>query len=223
VVANKTVTASIKLTASDVYNDDLVLYASHSYSTSVYITEKVPTPNYPDLKVNTEKMIVGESANATVTLQGGAAVAAGDFVITYDKSIFSVTKVEADSTLLSNGALIFINNNFSDGQIKFSYVNQKGSFADDITILSITLTPLTAPNKHFTISASGSNVCDLNYNDVSNYLILEISDDGGAYLKPEIWGGERGVYKGTDFASIPIVEDIREDIDKHTKYLVTHP
>jgi hypothetical protein len=63
----------------------------------------------------------------------------------------------------------------------------------------------------------------LNYNDVSNYLILEISDDGGAYLKPEIWGGERGVYKGTDFASIPIVEDIREDIDKHTKYLVTHP
>ena len=63
----------------------------------------------------------------------------------------------------------------------------------------------------------------LNYNDVSNYLILEISDDGGAYLKPEIWGGETGVYKGTDFASIPIVEDIREDIDTHTKYLVTHP
>jgi hypothetical protein len=63
----------------------------------------------------------------------------------------------------------------------------------------------------------------LNYNDVSNYLILEISDDGGAYLNPTIWGGENGIYKGTTYDSIPIVEDIREDIETHTKYIVTHP
>ena len=63
----------------------------------------------------------------------------------------------------------------------------------------------------------------MNYNDVSNYLILEISDDGGAYINPTIWAGENGMYIGSEHANIPVLEEIRTDEETHTDYTVLHP
>ena len=63
----------------------------------------------------------------------------------------------------------------------------------------------------------------MNYNDVSNYLILEISDDGGAYINPTIWAGENGMYIGSEHANIPVLEEIRTDEETHKDYTVLHP
>jgi len=63
----------------------------------------------------------------------------------------------------------------------------------------------------------------MNYNDVSNYLILEISDDGGAYITPTMWGAENGMYLGNEHANVPIIEEIRTDEETHTDYTVLHP
>jgi hypothetical protein len=63
----------------------------------------------------------------------------------------------------------------------------------------------------------------MNYNDVSTYLILEISDDGGAYIKPGMWGGERGVYKGTPYSMTYIVEETGWDETNKESFLYTRP
>jgi len=63
----------------------------------------------------------------------------------------------------------------------------------------------------------------MNYNDVSNYLILEISDDGGAYINPNMWGAENGMYVGNEHANVPVIEEIRYDEDTHQYYTVLHP
>lgn len=166
VVANTNATASIKIEATDVYSDELVMYAPSSVTTTVTLSEREVLPDYPDLTVGAGQGVVGKPMNVTVTLQGGAPVAAGDFTVTYDPAVFAVGSVTAGETAVNDGALIFINNNYHGGEIKFSYVNQQGRFDEDTVLLDIVLTPIASPEAHYVLSAEGSGVCDLAYEDV---------------------------------------------------------
>ena len=165
VIANVNTKATIRIAADDVYDDDLVAYAPYTTSTSIQITEKVMAPDHPDFTVATEDFVLGETGAATVTLQGGADVAAGDFTIHYDTTAFEVSAVSADQAAVDAGALIVINPNFGNGQIKFSYVNTQGSFPDDMALIHVTLTAVSAPSEHFVLSATGMGVYSVEYEE----------------------------------------------------------
>ena len=167
VIADIDAKTNISFIASDVYTDDLIAYAPYTLNSEITITKKEILPDNPDLFITTIPYVVGEESTATVNLEANAPVAAGDFSIKYDNNVFSVTHVTASNEVLSNGALVVINDNFSNGEIKFSYVNEKGFFDKAMPIIEISLTPISSPDKHFMITPDGFGVCDINYNDVT--------------------------------------------------------
>ena len=167
VIGNVDTTTDIKVTASDVYNDELIMFAPYTVTSTVTITKKAEVIDYPDLKLESEELIVGKPSDIYVVLEKDTPVAAADFVFDYDKTVFSVNSVTAVSDTLSNGALIFVNEEFSEGKIRFSYINQAGSFAEDTKLVKISVTPLISPNSHYVITSSGIGVCDINFNDVN--------------------------------------------------------
>ena len=172
VIANTEAQTDITLTASDVYDDELTAYSPATATATVAVKEKAIVPDYPDFKLESEKFIVGKPSDISVVLEGNSKVAAADFVIDYDKDVFSINSVTANSEALSSGALIVINNNFNDGQIRFSYIMQNGDFAEDTNLITISATPLISPDEHYTMTSSGIDVCDINFNDVTlDYIV----------------------------------------------------
>ncbi len=186
VIADTDAKATVKVSASDVYTDELATYAPYTASTSLTLTKKEVLPDYPDMTLTADRLVVGEQSALTLTLEGTAQVAAGDFVINYDADAFAVNSVKAAAEALSRGALIIVNNSFTDGQIRFSYVNQAGSFDSDTVLLDISLTPITSPSEHCAISVSGSDVCDVSYNDAElDYIgICECIFDSSSCVDP---------------------------------------
>ena len=167
VIANTETQADITILAKNVYNDELIEYSPYTTTATVSIKENVAAPDYPDFKLESEQLVVGKPSDIYVILEGNSKVAAGDFVINYDKDVLLINSVTADSNALSEGALIYINNNFGEGQIRFSYIKQSDSFVDDTTIIKITATPLASPENHFVITSSGIGVCDIKFNDIN--------------------------------------------------------
>ena len=172
VIANTEAQTDITITASDVYDDELTAYSPSTATATVALKEKTVVPDYPDFKLEAEKFIVGKPSDISVILEGNSKVAAADFVIDYDKDVFSINSVTANSEALSSGALIVINNNFNDGQIRFSYIMQNGDFSEDTNLITISATPLISPDEHYTMTSSGIDVCDINFNDVTlDYIV----------------------------------------------------
>lgn len=163
VLADADARADVKLSANEVYNDDLIPYAGYTTTTYFQITKKVEVPDYPDFTVSTVNFELGQTDSAVVTLQGGAEVAAGDFTVHYDKNVFEIVSATADPVTTAAGALIIINPNFNDGEIKFSYVNEKGSFPNDMALVHIVLTAVSAPSEHAVLSATGADVYNIRY------------------------------------------------------------
>lgn len=166
VIADVDAKTNISFIASDVYTDDLIAYAPYTLNSEITITKKEISPDNPDLFITTSPYVVGEESTAIVNLEANAPVAAGDFCIKYDKNIFSVTNVTASNEALSSGALVVINDNFRNGEIKFSYVNEKGFFDKEMPIIKFSLKPIASPDKHFMITPDGFGVCDINFNDI---------------------------------------------------------
>ena len=168
VIANTNAQTNVKIIASDVHDDSLTAYSPYTATSStIFITEKEVIPDYPDLKLETEQFIVGKPSDIYVVLEGNSQVAAADFAIDYDKNTFSINSVTADSDALSNGAMIVVNSNFTDGQIRFSYIKQNGDFTEDTTLVKISLTPIASPSEHYVLAPTGSDVCDINFKNVN--------------------------------------------------------
>ena len=182
VIANVDAQTSVQIIASDVYDDELTSYSPATATATVSLKEKAVVPDYPDFKLESEKFIVGKPSDISVILEGNSKVAAADFVIDYDKDVFSINSVTANSEALSSGALIVINNNFNDGQIRFSYIMQNGDFAEDTNLITISATPLISPDEHYIMTSSGIDVCDINFNDIT----LDYIDDSDCIFLPTV-------------------------------------
>ena len=167
VIANVGTSTDIKIAAKDVYDDNLVAFSPSSVTSTITINEKAAVVDYPDFMLEANKLIVGEASDIYVVLEGNSQVAAGDFVINYDKDVLQINSVTAEENALANGALIVINPSFSEGEVRFSYINQKGNFVDDTKIVKITATPVVSPDNHYVITSSGIDVCDIKFNDVT--------------------------------------------------------
>lgn len=166
VLADEDVSTTIKAIASDVYGGDLSEYYGSSYSRTLSITRLPEEVVYPKLQMsNIQDMIVGEEYTATLHLEEDAAVAAADFVISFDPDVFQCVSVTASEGASSKGAMLMLNENYDDGEIRFSYVNQTG-YAEGIDLVDVTWKVLSSPAEHYRISLSGAGVKTVDYKDI---------------------------------------------------------
>ncbi len=182
VIGDEDVSTAVTVDASDVYDDSLIAYAPYTLTNSVSVVKSEALPDYSDLSLTAPQLVVGRSDQLTLTLEGGAQVAAGDFTLTYDPAMLSVEEVAAAEEITSAGALVIINNAFSEGTVKFSYVNQEGFFADDMPLIRLSVKPLAEPSSHYTVSVEGEGVCDIDYNDIN----LEYLSASGCIFVPSV-------------------------------------
>ena len=110
-------------------------------------------------------MLIGEEYTTTLHLEEGAAVGAADFALIYDPSVFECVSVQAAESLSDFGGMVMVNPTFTDGTIKFSYVNPSG-YAKGIDLLEITLRVLAAPTEHYVITSTGTGVKTMDYQEV---------------------------------------------------------
>ena len=166
VIKDENTNTVIETTASDMYDDDLSEF--REWSSNTYLTiEKLPeTIDCPNLYLkDVQDMVVGNEYKTTLSLESGAPVAAADFVVNYDTSVFECVSVNVSETASSKGAMLMINDKINEGSVRFSYINQEG-YADGIDLIDIVWKVKTAPSQHYEMIISGSGVKTGDFQDL---------------------------------------------------------
>ena len=179
-IADMDGTSKVSATASDVYKENLEAYASHTTSCTFSLYKKAQPVDYPDIFLTTQQLIVGQESGSVLKLQAGAGVAAADFTLTYDPSVLRCVSVTVADRVGQTGGMIVLNDNYSDGTIRFSYINMNGYAASDIELLHITWQPVLSPWEHYTVGISGNKVVDSKFKAVQ----LEYVTDSGCIYDP---------------------------------------
>ena len=137
-------------------------------SSSVNITKKEVEVTYPRLSLVYAEIEHGQTFSVTAVLDGDSKLAAGDFTVNYDKDACVCTGVEActneasseDDEVQQGTSLIVTNPKFSDGTVKFSFLNTSGISAD-VNLVKMTFKILKQSGEK-QITATGSSVVDVN-------------------------------------------------------------
>lgn len=164
VLADVDTTTSVSVQAANVYREDLSAYLPGSYSRSLTLKKLPEVIDYPDAYLKTEKMVVGEQSKSVFYLEAGAPVAAADFTISYDPETLRCVHVQqAEGT----NAMIVVNENYAEGKIRFSYINQSGAADADLPLVEITWEPLRSPAAHYQITSAATGVVDIDFAPVT--------------------------------------------------------
>ena len=141
-LADEDSTAQVNFSASALYDDQRVPLQGVGFSQTLSIRRTEEPVETPSLRVLVPgDLATNKSFTATVTVDGESALAAGDFCISYDPEALTCVSVETDADLKDRaGALIMTNENFRDGQVRFSFVDPTG-ITGDTTLLHITFHP----------------------------------------------------------------------------------
>lgn len=164
VIADRDGTTTVTCQASNVYREDLTAYGPHSRSSTLTLNKLPEVIDYPDAFLETEKMFAGSQSTSVFILEAGTGIAAADFTVTYDPAVLrcvAVTKADA-----SHGGMVIINDNFSEGKIRFSYVNTN-TYAEQTPLVQITWEPLQSPDAHYEATLSGVGVVDAQQNPIT--------------------------------------------------------
>lgn len=182
VIADLDTTTTVKTQALNVYQEDLTAYQPYSTSCIVSLQKLPEVMDHPDISLETDRLVVGEESSAVLTLESGAGIAAADFILTYDPAVLKCVNVEAAGGIGSIGGLLMLNENYSTGTIRFSYVNMSAYSDADIPLIVITWEPLQSPQKHYEVTISGVGVVDASYQSVD----LDYVTDTGCIYAPEV-------------------------------------
>lgn len=166
--------------------------SSSGFSKTVNITKKdvVVVPTYPKFSLEYETVSHGETFAVTAVLGGDSKLAAGDFTINYDKDACICTGVEAcsnetsdtsssqnsesgsdtdsgtdEQTATKSNSIIMTNPKFSEGTVKFSFVNTDG-ITEDEKLVKMTFEILKQSGQS-AITASGTGTVDTEFNSVT--------------------------------------------------------
>lgn len=164
VLADVDATTSVAVQAANVYREDLSAYLPDSYSRSLTLKKLPEVIDYPDAYLKTEKLVVGEQSKSVFYLEAGAPVAAADFTISYDPETLRCVHVQqAEGT----NVMIVVNENYAEGKIRFSYINQSGAADADLPLVEITWEPLRSPAAHYQITSTATGVVDIDFAPVT--------------------------------------------------------
>ena len=177
VIADINGSTTVVARANNVYREDLTAYGPSSYSRSLTLTKLPEVIDYKDAGLQTEKLIVGQQGVSLFSVEAGTGMAAADFTVTYDPQALRCVAV----TAVNQGGMVVINDNFAEGQIRFSYVNTE-PYEGQTPLVEITWLPLLSPDSHYELILSGRGVVDLQQNPI----MLEYVTDTGCIHAHEI-------------------------------------
>lgn len=133
---------SVTFAASELYDTALAAMNGVGFTRTLALRKTEATPETPALRVTMPAAArTDETITAVVTLDSGSGLAAADFCISYDTALLTCTGVEVNAGMESvDGVCIVTNPNFDGGQVKFTFICEKG-FADEAVLLTMTFQP----------------------------------------------------------------------------------
>lgn len=141
-VADVDADTSVTFAASELYDTALAAMNGIGFTRTLALRKAEVTPEVPALRVTMPAAArTDETITAVVTLDSGSGLAAADFCISYDTALLTCTGVKVSAGMESvDGVCIVTNPNFDGGQVKFTFICEKG-FADEAVLLTMTFQP----------------------------------------------------------------------------------
>lgn len=133
---------SVTFAASELYDTALAAMNGIDFTQALTLRKTEATPETPALRVTVPAAArTDETITAVATLDSGSGLAAADFCISYDTVLLTCTGVKVSTGTESvDGVYIVTNPNFDGGQVKFTFICEKG-FADEAVLLTMTFQP----------------------------------------------------------------------------------
>ena len=133
---------SVTFAASELYDTALAAMNGIGFTRTLALRKAEVTPEVPALRVTMAAAArTDETITAVAVLDRGSGLAAADFCISYDTALLTCTGVEVSAGMESvDGVCIVTNPNFDGGQVKFTFICEKG-FVDEAVLLTMTFQP----------------------------------------------------------------------------------
>lgn len=133
---------SVTFTASELYDTALAAMNGIGFTRTLALRKAEVTPEVPALRVTMPAAArTNETITAVATLDSGSGLAAADFCVSYDTALLTCTGVKVSAGMESvDGVCIVTNPNFDGGQVKFTFICEKG-FVDEAVLLTMTFQP----------------------------------------------------------------------------------
>ena len=141
-VADVDADTSVTFAASELYDTALAAMNGVGFTRTLALRKAEVTPEVPALRVTMPAAArTNETITAVATLDSGSGLAAADFCISYDTALLTCTGVKVSAgTESADGVCIVTNPNFDGGQVKFTFICEKG-FVDEAALLTMTFQP----------------------------------------------------------------------------------
>ena len=133
---------SVTFAAFELYDTALAAMNGIGFTRTLALRKAEVTPEVPALRVTMPAAArTDETITAVAVLDRGSGLAAADFCISYDTALLTCTGVKVSAGMESvDGVCIVTNPNFDGGQVKFTFICEKG-FADEAVLLTMTFQP----------------------------------------------------------------------------------
>ncbi len=162
VLQDTTENTTVDFSASEIYDSELIAYGGNSIRTSVQIEKTVPTVTNPKIYIK-DLITSSRTFDLEIIAEGNSAVAVGDFLVSYDASIYTCTSV----TKILDGAMLIGNPSYKDGVAKFSFICENG-ITEDTVLAKLTFTVIgNVCTQNGTMTVEGRNVADKAYNKLT--------------------------------------------------------
>ena len=141
-VADVDADTSVTFAASELYDTALAAMNGIGFTRTLALRKAEVIPEVPALRVTMPAAArTDETITAVATLDSGSGLAAADFCISYDTALLTCTGVKVSAGMESvDGVCIETNPNFDGGQVKFTFICEKG-FADGAELVTVTFQP----------------------------------------------------------------------------------
>lgn len=141
-VADVDADTSVTFAASELYDTALAAMNGIGFTQALTLRKTEVTPEVPALRVTMPAAArTDETITAVAVLDRGSGLAAADFCISYDTALLTCTGVKVSAGMESvDGVCIVTNPNFDGGQVKFTFICEKG-FVDEAVLLTMTFQP----------------------------------------------------------------------------------
>lgn len=141
-VADVDADTSVTFAASELYDTALAAMNGIGFTQALTLRKTEVTPETPALRVTMPAAArTDETITAVAVLDRGSGLAAADFCVSYDTALLTCTGVKVSAGMESvDGVCIVTNPNFDGGQVKFTFICEKG-FVDEAVLVSMTFQP----------------------------------------------------------------------------------
>lgn len=141
-VADVDADTSVTFAVSELYDTALAAMNGVGFTQALTLRKTEVTPEVPALRVTMPAAArTDETITAVAVLDRGSGLAAADFCISYDTALLTCTGVKVSAGMESvDGVCIVTNPNFDGGQVKFTFICEKG-FVDEAVLLTMTFQP----------------------------------------------------------------------------------